>query len=80
MGRRKKSVNYHNKHGITWAKVDLIRQNWASGDYTAKQLRKKFGVNCESIIRNKSWKCPHYKRPKFIGGRRKRRDGFHKQG
>jgi hypothetical protein len=79
MGRRKNGFNYGNKHKITWAKVNLIRKLWAGGKFTAKELGIKFNVNCESIIRGKSWKSPHYNRPKFKSGRGKKRIGYHKK-
>ncbi len=43
------------RRNVSFEKVESIRKLWKSGTVTLEDLRKLFGIHCESIVYGKSW-------------------------
>lgn len=59
---------YHGRSVLTWEKVREIRQVYADGTLTQRQIAAQYGVSqttIHRIIRNKNWHEADYSPPKW---------------
>lgn len=52
--------------------VEQIRNDWTSGNYTMRQLHKKYGIRCDSICYGRSYNKDGAYKPRPKGSTRPR--------